>query len=224
MSVVRSTGGGITNIRLLWGCHNKHTSVTDASPILDRGDWLQSRYIGSSIGSLQVPEPAEVTDEVAMFEIRERARIITPFRENGDRGVSTRVLARDDGRAPTRLSVERLSSPSRRKKRSVQSPIARVFPERRGTRLLRTETMEELETVRERGDVFTGHWRVLGRGYTAPDGTESIGCGNRRNAAERGERTGTEYKSHRNRPTYSDRGDRSETERIPLNGVFDMEF
>lgn len=58
---------------------------------LDYGGWLRSRYIGSEMIKPQIQELAEETNEVALFAIREKGRVVTLFRENGTRGVFTRT-------------------------------------------------------------------------------------------------------------------------------------
>ena len=58
---------------------------------LDYGGWLRNHFIGSRIIKSEIQDLADETEEVAMFATRENAQIITLFRENGSRGVSTRT-------------------------------------------------------------------------------------------------------------------------------------
>lgn len=58
---------------------------------LDYGGWLRSRYVGSEIIKAKIQELATETNEVALFAIRENDHVVTLFRENGNRGVSTRT-------------------------------------------------------------------------------------------------------------------------------------
>jgi DNA-binding IclR family transcriptional regulator len=58
---------------------------------LDYGGWLRSRYPGSELIKPRVLELAQETNEVALFAIIERGRVITLFRENGAQGVHTRT-------------------------------------------------------------------------------------------------------------------------------------
>lgn len=58
---------------------------------LDYGGWLRSRYPGSEMIKPHILGVAQKTNEVALFAIVERGRVITLYRENGNEGVFTRT-------------------------------------------------------------------------------------------------------------------------------------
>ena len=121
---------------------------------LDYGGWLRSHYIGSPIIRPQIQELAEVTNEVAMFAIREHARIITLFRENGNQGVSTRTrLGRRMYPNQTAGGKAILSQLPEEEVRAIVDSTG-LPGETRNTITTEAELMEELETVRERGYAF----------------------------------------------------------------------
>lgn len=118
---------------------------------LDFGGWLRSRYIGSELIKPQVRELADETNEVAMFAIREKGRIVTLFRENGNRGVFTRT------RLGRRLYPNQTASGkailSRLPDEEVRTVIEQVGLPRATDRTItdEDELFEELETIRDQG-------------------------------------------------------------------------
>lgn len=118
---------------------------------LDYGGWLRAHYIGSEMIKPQICELAEETNEVAMFAVREKGRIVTLFRENGSRGVSTRTrLGRrlyPNQTAGGKAILSQLSESE------IQSVIDAVGLPRATENTItdKAELLNELDTIQERG-------------------------------------------------------------------------
>lgn len=121
---------------------------------LDYGGWLRSRYVGAEIIKAKIREVAAETNEVALFAIRENDRTVTLFRENGNRGVSTRT------RLGRRLYFNQTASGkailSQLPESEVESILDSVGLPRatENTITERSELFERLELIRERGYAF----------------------------------------------------------------------
>ncbi|MFC6838105.1 IclR family transcriptional regulator [Halomarina ordinaria] len=118
---------------------------------LDYGGYLRSRYIGSELIKPQIQDLAEETGEVALFSIPEKDRVITLFRENGNKGVFTRT------RLGMRLHMHQTAGGkailSQFSRSEVEGVIERVgLPRATEATITDEEALfEELETIRERG-------------------------------------------------------------------------
>lgn len=118
---------------------------------LDYGGWLRAQYMGSEMIKPRICELAEETNEVAMFAVREKGRIITLFRENGNRGVSTRT------RLGRRLYPNQTAGGkailSQLPESEIQSVIDAVGLPRATENTItdKAELLDELEITRERG-------------------------------------------------------------------------
>ncbi|WP_254544698.1 IclR family transcriptional regulator [Halomarina pelagica] len=118
---------------------------------LDYGGFIRSRYIGSELIKPQIQELAEITNEVALFGIPEKDRVITLFRENGNRGVFTRT------RLGRRLYLNQTAGGkailSEFSKSEVEGVIDRVGLPKATEHTItdEDELFDELETIRDRG-------------------------------------------------------------------------
>lgn len=118
---------------------------------LDYGGWLRSNYIGSEIIKPQIQELAEETNEVAGFAIRENDRVITLFRENGNRGVFTRT------RLGRRLYLNQTAGGKAILAQLPESEVRRIIDDvglpkaTENTITDEDELMAELAETRERG-------------------------------------------------------------------------
>lgn len=118
---------------------------------LDYGGWLRSHYIGSEIIKPQIQELAEETNEVALFAIREKGRIITLFRENGNQGVFTRT------RLGRRLYPNQTAGGKAILSQLPESEVEHIvdtvgLPKATENTITdEAELLAELETIRERG-------------------------------------------------------------------------
>ena len=118
---------------------------------LDYGGYLRSNYIGSELIKPQVQDLAEKTNEVALFAIPEKDRVITLFRENGSKGVYTRTrLGRRLYMNQTAGGKAMLAQFSEAEVRGLVDRVG-LPAANENTITDEEELFEELATIRDRG-------------------------------------------------------------------------
>ncbi|MCD2201721.1 IclR family transcriptional regulator [Halobacterium sp. KA-4] len=118
---------------------------------LDYGGWLRSRYVGADLIKPRTRELADRTGEIASFAMWENDRMVTLFRESGNRGVSSRT------RLGCRMHLHQMAGGkailSRLPRAHVRDVIdsAGLPPATPQTITDEEEFLEELDAIRERG-------------------------------------------------------------------------
>ncbi|MFC5973588.1 IclR family transcriptional regulator [Halomarina salina] len=148
---------------------------------LDYGGYLRANYIGSELIKPQIQDLAETTNEVALFAIPEKDRVITLFRENGSNGVHTRTrLGRRLFMNQTAGGKAMLSQFSEAEVRGLVDRVG-LPAANENTITDLDELLEELETIREQGFALNREESTNGLEAVSvpltPDGNVVGACG-----------------------------------------------